>query len=91
MKQNLTALISNDGKSLGPIAATTRNMTIEITGTAGTITGAKSVNGEVFTDTDTFTFTGPTETFDIDVNVAGTIIQLTTTGTFESAWIITEG
>lgn len=91
MKQNLTELISNDGKTLGPIAATTRNMTIEITGTAGTITGAKSVNGTVFTDTDTFTFSGDTETFDIDVNVAGTIIQLTTTGTFESAWLITEG
>ncbi len=91
MKQNLTELISNDGKSLGPIEATTRNMTIEITGTEGTITGAKSVNGEVFTDTDTFDFSGPTETFDIDVNVAGTIVKLTTTGTITAAWLITEG
>ena len=91
MKQNLTELISNDGKTLGPIEATTRNMTIELTGTAGTITGAKSVNGEVFTDTDTFDFSGPTETFDIDVNVAGTIVKLTTTGTITAAWLITEG
>ena len=91
MKQNLTELISNDGKTLGPIEATTRNMTIEITGERGTITGAKSVLGREFTDTDTFDFVGPVETFDINVNVAGTIIKLTTTGTFETAWLITEG
>lgn len=91
MKTDITSLITNEGKSLGPFGATSRHMTIEITGTAGTITGAKSVNSEVFTDVDTYDFTGPTETFDIDVNAAGTIVQLTTTGTFTAASLITEG
>ena len=91
MKTEITGLLNAAGTVLGPIAATTRHMVIEVTGTAGTITGAKSVNGEVFTDADTYTFTGPTETFDIDVNTPGTIIQLTTTGTITSAWLITEG
>ncbi len=91
MKMNITGLINTDGTVLGPIEATTRHMTIEVTGTAGTITGAKSVDGETFTDVDTYDFTGPTETFDIDVNTPGTIIQLTTTGTFTAASIITEG
>ena len=57
----------------------------------GPITGAKSINGEAFTDVDTYDFTGPVETFDIDVNAAGTVIQLTTTGSFTSAWLILEG
>ena len=91
MKTNVTGLINAAGTVLGPIAGTTRHMTIEVTGTAGTITGAKSVNGEVFTDMDTYDFTGPTETFDIDVDCPGTIIKLTTTGTFEAATLITEG
>lgn len=91
MKSNITSLITNEGKTLGPIEGSTRHMTIEITGTAGTITGAKSVNGEVFTSVDAYDFAGPTETFDIDVNARDTIVQLTTTGTFEEAWLITEG
>lgn len=91
MKSEITSLISQDSKTLGPIAGTTRHMTIEVTGTAGTITGSKSVNGEVFTDVDTYTFTGPTETFDIDVNAVGTLIKLTTTGTFTAVYLITEG
>ena len=91
MKTNITGLIQEGGTVLGPIEATTRHMTIQITGTAGTITGAKCVKGDVFTDVDTYDFTGPTETFDIDVNTPGTIIQLTTTGSFTSAWLITEG
>ena len=88
---NITGLLNNSGTVLGPIEATTRHMTIEITGTAGIITGAKSVKGDVFTDVDTYEFLGDTDTFDIDVNTPGTIIQLTTTGTFEDAWLITEG
>lgn len=91
MKMNITGLISNDGTEIGPIEATTRNMTIEITGTAGTISGSKSVSGETYTIADTYEFTGPTETFDIDVNVPGTMIMLSTTGTFTSAALITEG
>lgn len=91
MKTNITGLIQEGGKVLGPIEATTRHMTIEIVGEAGTITGAKSVNGETFTDVDTYDFTGPVETFDIDVNVSATVIQLTTTGSFTSAWLILEG
>jgi len=91
MKTNITGLIHEGGKVIGPIEATTRHMTIEIVGETGTITGAKSVNGEAFTDVDTYNFTGPVETFDIDVNVAGTSIQLTTTGSFTSAWLILEG
>ena len=91
MKTEITGLLNAAGTGLGPIEATTRHMVIEVTGTAGTITGAKSVNGEVFTDADTYTFTGPIETFDIDVNTPGTIIQLTTTGTITEAWLITEG
>ena len=91
MKSNITSLITNEGKTLGPIEGTTRHMTIEITGTAGTITGAKSVNGETFTSVDVYDFAGPTETFDIDVNTPNTVIQLTTTGSFTEAWLITEG
>lgn len=91
MKTNITGLITNEGTAIGPIAATTRHMTVQITGEAGTITGSKSVDGETFTDVDTYDFTGPTETFDIDVNTPGTIIQLTTTGSFTSAWLILEG
>ena len=91
MKTEVTGSIKEGGTVLGPIEATTRHMTIEITGTAGTITGAKSVTGEVFTNMDTYDFTGPTETFDIDLDTPCTIIQLTTTGTFTSAWLITEG
>ena len=91
MKTNITGLIQDGSTVLGPIAATTRHMTVEITGTAGAITGAKSVNGEVFTSVDAYDFAGPTETFDIDVNTRDTIVQLTTTGTFEEAWLITEG
>lgn len=91
MKTNITGLITNEGTAIGPIAATTRHMTVQITGEAGTITGSKSVDGETFTDVDTYDFTGPTETFDIDVNAAGTVIQLTTTGSFTSAWLILEG
>lgn len=91
MKTNITGLIHEGGKVIGPIEATTRHMTIEIVGETGTITGAKSVNGEAFTDVDTYNFNGPVETFDIDVNVAGTSIQLTTTGSFTSAWLILEG
>ena len=91
MKTNITGLIQEGGTVLGPIEATTRHMTIEIVGEAGTITGAKSVTGEVFTDVDTYDFTGPVETFDIDVNTAGTVIQLTTTGSFTSASLIMEG
>ena len=68
-----------------------KKRSIEIVGETGTITGAKSVNGEAFTDVDTYNFNGPVETFDIDVNVAGTSIQLTTTGSFTSAWLILEG
>lgn len=90
MKSNISSLITGD-TVLGPITGTTRHMTIEVTGTAGTITGAKSVTGEVFTDVDTYDFTGPTETFDIEVDAAGTIIKLTTTGTFTAVWLITEG
>lgn len=91
MKTEITGLIQEGGTVLGPIAATTRHMTVEITGTAGAITGAKSVNGETFTSVDVYDFAGPTETFDIDVNTPNTVIQLTTTGTFEEAWLITEG
>lgn len=91
MKTNVTGLLNADGTVLGPISGTTRHMTIQITGTAGTITGSKLVNGETFTDVDTYDFTGPTETFDIDVNTPGTVIQLTTTGTITEAWLITEG
>ena len=91
MKTNITGLITNEGTAIGPIAATTRHMTVQITGEAGTITGSKSVDGETFTDVDTYDFTGPTETFDIDVNTPGTIIQLSTTGTFTEAWLILEG
>ena len=91
MKTEVTGLLNEGGTVLGPIEATTRHMVIEITGTSGTITGAKSVNGKTFTDADTYEFTGPTETFDIDVNTPRTIIQLTTTGTITSAWLITEG
>lgn len=91
MKTNITSLITNEGTSLGPIAATTRHMTVEITGTAGTIIGAKSVQGNTFTNVDTYDFQGPTETFDIEVNTKDTIIELTTTGTFTEAWLITEG
>lgn len=91
MKTEITGLIQEGGTVIGPIEATTRHMTIEIAGEAGTITGAKSINGETFTDVDTYDFTGPVETFDIDVNAAGTVIQLTTTGSFTSAWLILEG
>lgn len=91
MKTNITGLITNEGTAIGPIAATTRHMTVQITGEAGTITGSKSVDGETFTDVDTYDFTGPVETFDIDVNAAGTVIKLTTTGSFTSAWLILEG
>lgn len=91
MRTEITGLIQEGGQVIGPIEATTRHMTIEITGEAGTITGSKSINGEVFTDVDTYAFTGPVETFDIDVNAAGTVIQLTTTGSFTSAWLILEG
>ena len=91
MKTNITGLITNEGTAIGPIAAPTRHMTVQITGEAGTITGSKSVDGETFTDVDTYDFTGPTETFDIDVNTPGTIIQLTTTCSFTSAWLIMEG
>ena len=91
MKMNVTGLLNGDGTVLGPIEATTRHMTIEVTGTSGTITGAKSIDGETFTDVDTYDFSGPTETFDIDVNTPGTVIQLTTTGTITAATIITEG
>ena len=91
MKTEITGLIQEGGTVLGPIEATARHMTIEIVGEAGTITGAKSINGETFTDVDTYDFTGPVETFDIDVNAAGTVIQLTTTGSFTSAWLILEG
>ena len=91
MKTEVTGSIKEGGTVLGPIEATTRHMTIEIVGEAGTITGAKSINGESFTDVDTYDFTGPVETFDIDVNAAGTVIQLTTTGSFTSAWLILEG
>ena len=91
MKTEITGLIQEGGTVLGPIEATTRHMTIEIAGEAGTITGAKSVNGEVFTDVATYDFTGPVETFDIDVNTPGTVVQLTTTGSFTSASLIMEG
>ena len=91
MKTEITGLIKEGGMVLGPIEATTRHMTIQIKGEAGTITGAKCIIGDVFTDVDTYDFTGPVETFDIDVNAAGTVIQLTTTGSFTSAWLILEG
>ena len=91
MDTNITSLISADGKSLGPIVATTRHMTVEVIGTAGVITGAKSVKGEEFTGVDVYDYTGPDETFDIDVNTPNTVIQLTTTGSFTEAWLITEG
>ena len=91
MKTEISGLIGNDGKSLGPIEATTRHMTVEINGDAGTITGSKSVTGENYTDVDTYNFTGPIETFDIDVNTPGTIIMLTTSGSFKNAYLITEG
>lgn len=91
MKINVTGLINNLGTVLGPIEATTRHMTIEIFGEPGIITGAKSVLGDVFTDMDTYSFNGPKETFDIDVNCPGTIIQLTTTGIINKAYLITEG
>ena len=91
MKTEITGLIQEGGTVLGPIEATTRHMTIEIVGEAGTITGAKCIIGDVFTDVDTYDFTGPVETFEIDVNAAGTVIQLTTTGIFDSAWLILEG
>lgn len=91
MKTEISGLIKENGTELGPIEATTRHMTIEITGAAGTITGSKSVAGLEFTEVDTYEFTGPTETFDIDVNAAGTLVMLTTTGSFTSAYLITEG
>ena len=91
MKTNITGLLNEGGTVLGPINGTTRHMTVQITGTAGTITGGKLVDGETFTDVDTYDFTGPTETFDIDVNTPCTVIQLTTTGTITEAWLITEG
>lgn len=89
MIYDISSSIGNDGTTIGPITAT-RNMTIQITGEAGTITGAISVDGETFTDMDTYSFTGPTETFDIVVGTNGTVIQLTTTGTFSSATLIKE-
>lgn len=89
-KYDITSLITSTTE-LGPITGTTRHMTIEITGTEGTITGYKSVNGETFTAVDTYDFAGDTETFDIDVNVPGTVVKLTTTGTFTAATLITEG
>lgn len=93
MKTEITGLIQEGGTVLGPIEATTRHMTIEISGTAGTITGAKNVSGryDTYTDVDTYEFTGPVETFDIDVNTPGTIIMLKTTGTFVNAVLLTEG
>lgn len=91
MKTEITGLLNAAGTVLGPIAATTRHMVIEVEGEAGTITGAKSVTGKAFTDADTYDFTGPQETFDIDVNTPGTIILLTTTGIITRAWLITEG
>lgn len=91
MKTEITGLIQEGGTVLGPIEATTRHMTIQIKGEAGKITGAKSVTGDSYSNIDTYTFTGPKETFDIDVNTPGTIIQLTTTGSFMEAWLITEG
>ena len=40
MKTEITGLLNEAGTVLGPIEATTRHMTIQITGTAGTITSA---------------------------------------------------
>lgn len=91
MRSNIKSLITGGGKNLGPIMGTTRHMTIEVTGTPGTITGSKSVTGVAYTEMDTYDFEGPVETFDIDVDAFGTFVHLSTTGTFTDAWIITEG
>ena len=83
--------ITADNTELGPLSNTRRHMTVEITGTAGTITAMVSVNGDVYTETDTFDFVGPVETFDIDLNVDGTKVKLVTTGTITKALLIMEG
>ena len=82
--------ITADNTELGPLSNTVRHMTVEITGTAGTITAMVSVNGDVYTETDTFDFVGPVETFDIDLNVDGTKVKLVTTGTITKALLIME-
>lgn len=82
--------ITADNTVLGPLTNTVRHMTVEITGTTGTITAMVSVNGDVYTDTDTFAFVGPVETFDIDLNVDGTKVMLKTTGTITKAILIME-
>lgn len=91
MKSTITSLINEAGTQLGPIEGTSRHMAIQITGTAGTITGSISVDGETFTDIDTYSFTGPTETLSIEAPAAGIYMKLTTTGTFTAAYLITEG
>lgn len=89
MKTEITSLIN--GNTLGPIEGTTPNMVIEIVGTAGTITGSISVNGETWTDVDTYDMTGTDETFNIYVAAAGVLVKLTTTGSFTEAYLIKEG
>lgn len=88
VRTDVSNYITGEGKVLGPLTDTTRHMTVEITGTAGTVTALQSVNGDVYTEVDTFDFSGPTETFDIDVNVDGTKVKLTTTGTFAKVWLL---
>ena len=82
--------ITDGNTVLGPLTNTVRHMTVEITGTTGTITAMVSVNGDVYTETDTFDFVGPVETFDIDLNVDGTKVMLKTTGTITKAMLIME-
>lgn len=89
MKYEITSLIN--GNVLGPIEGTTPNMAIEIVGTAGTITGAISVNGENWTDVDTYDMSGTDETFNIYVSAPGVLVRLTTTGSFTQAYLIKEG
>lgn len=82
-------MINEAGTSLGPIVAS-RNMTLQATGTAGTVTGYISLDGETWTAINTYSFTGETETFDILVNTPGTLVKLETTGTFTAAMLLKE-
>ena len=88
MISKATSLINEAGTDLGPIERTSRNMAIQVTGEAGTITGSTSIDGVNFSDIDTYDFTGPTEV--IAVTVPCTIVKFTTTGTFTEAWVVTE-
>lgn len=89
MKANL--IISEDGKSTTFIAGS-RHMSVEMVGTAGTISGSTShAEDGTFTAINSIVMDTTDFTFGIDVDCAGVAVKLETTGSFTSGTVIMEG